>query len=29
VLREFTGRKRNRIYRADQIFVAIEGTLEV
>jgi len=29
VLREFTGRKRNRIYRADQIFEAIEGTLEV
>jgi len=29
VLREFTGRKRNRIYRADQIFEAIEGTLDV
>ncbi len=29
VLREITGRKRNRIYRADQIFEAIEGKLQV
>jgi hypothetical protein len=29
VLREITGGRRNRIYRADGIFGAIQGTLEV
>jgi Fic family protein len=29
ILREITGGRRNRIYRADGIFDAIQGTLEV
>ena len=29
ILREVTGWKRNRVYRADDIFAAIEGTLDI